>query len=157
MARVPRSVAAGCCAITASTRSREAFMTLHLTATGRGWLASLPRELGELVPRQTETPALAIEHQVHEERVTAVEEADHVVLLPQREHDVLDVIIALRGVHAPQCRQNQLLRHGGGVVSNLTQHHPALGVHDGGADRAVNLPRLFQDPHGADILPCAAA
>src|SRR2546427_12350992 len=81
-------------------------------------LAPLPRKLGELVPCQTKTPAFAVEHQVHEALVTAVEEADHVVLLPQRQHDILDLIIELPGVRAPQCRQGQLFGHSRRLFSN---------------------------------------
>ena len=108
------------------------------------------------MPCQTKTPALAVEHQVQEALVTAVEEADHVVLLPEREHDSLDLIIELPGVRAPQCRQDQLFGHRWRLFSNLSQHHPGFGVHDGSAERAVDLPRLVQNPHGAYVQPAAA-
>src|SRR5438445_11298136 len=56
---------------------------------------------GQLVPRHPQVRSLAIEHHVEEEVLLRAEEADQVILLPERDHHVFDrVLEAERGHHA---------------------------------------------------------
>src|SRR5207247_7537222 len=50
----------------------------------------IARELGQLLPHQAEAGAFPVEDEMHKRVLAGAEDADHVILLVHRDHNVLD-------------------------------------------------------------------
>src|SRR6478735_2804906 len=94
----------------------------------------------ELVAGHRQIAARLVQHQVDEQRVVAGEWSNQMVLAVEGDQDVFDVVLEIQGLHRLALGPHDL-----GVAgrSDLqvdrartvgAQHHPAVAVHDAGAE-----------------------
>src|SRR5260370_34891541 len=60
-------------------------------------LTRIARELCQLLPRHTEAGAFPVEDELPEQVLAGAQDADHVILLVHRDHDVLDAVAEPKG------------------------------------------------------------
>src|SRR6202022_1031479 len=120
---------------------------------GNASVATSEREAGFGVltgaARHGEIRLRAIEHQVDEYAGLGSDGADDVVLLAERDENILDVIGEAQALHGLQLRADDLSVASRGQLqidpaAGTAQHHPAVGVHQRGAKRAINVQQILE-------------
>src|ERR1700730_14135072 len=116
-------------------------MTTSEREAGLGVLTGATRH-GEILFR-------AIEHQVDEYAGLGSDGADDVVLLAERDENILNVIGEAQALHGPQLRADYLSVASRGqlqieAAACTTQHHPAVGIHQRGAKRAIKVQQILE-------------